>query len=198
MPRYKTGKKPPIDELLRDVADRGGVFSAREAEDRGISRQLLSYYVKEGKLDRLDRGIYRSKYAPDHPHEDAIESAVAYGPKAVVSGSSALNVYGIGTLDSNKICIKHPADEASARIPSTIAASTMSIVTPDDYEVSSRDGVPIEPVLDALSTAWNVGNYDPNQFVNTVRDALNAGTVSRSDLKERDLDRFVEDDDEQE
>lgn len=40
-------------------------FTTEEAEELGISRRMLSYYVKAGELERIARGVYCSvKYEP--------------------------------------------------------------------------------------------------------------------------------------
>ncbi len=40
-------------------------FTTKEAEKRGVSCRMLSYYIKNGSLERLARGVYRSSsYEP--------------------------------------------------------------------------------------------------------------------------------------
>ncbi len=46
--------------------DQKPFFTNKEAQSKGISPRMLSYYVKKGKYERIVRGIYRStKYEPD-------------------------------------------------------------------------------------------------------------------------------------
>ena len=37
-------------------------FTIKEAEKQGISRSMLSYYVANGEMERVTRGIYRSSH----------------------------------------------------------------------------------------------------------------------------------------
>ena len=41
---------------MKDIFDT--IFTVKDAESNGISRQRLSMLVKEGRLERIERGIY--------------------------------------------------------------------------------------------------------------------------------------------
>ncbi len=83
------------DRLLR-VARRRGALSAREAAELGIHSQQLSRLVAEGRLQRINRGQYRS---PDYPITEHYSLAVTAKalPNAVICLVSALSFHGIGT-----------------------------------------------------------------------------------------------------
>ncbi len=119
MPYYRTGKPPPLGDLLKDVAEQGGLFTTHQAEQRGISKQLLSYHAKQGKLERVAHGVYRSSYAPTSRHEDVIARVLPYGEGAVASGPTALDIYDVGQLAPDKVYVKQQPDTPSGPIPST-------------------------------------------------------------------------------
>lgn len=71
------------------------LFQAKEAREVGVSASLLSYYVKKGLLERIDRGVYRGKESEldvDFRWEDLVLVAKSI-PKGVVCLISALELY---------------------------------------------------------------------------------------------------------
>ena len=53
-------------------------FNIKEAEKRGISRRMLSYYVEKGEMERIARGVYcSSHYEPSDKNLKWEELAVA-------------------------------------------------------------------------------------------------------------------------
>ena len=53
-------------------------FNIKEAEKQGISRRMLSYYVENGEINRIARGLYcSSRYEPTGQDLQWEELAVA-------------------------------------------------------------------------------------------------------------------------
>ncbi len=73
------------------------LFSSSDAKRVGVSSSLLSYYVKKGLIERVDRGLYRGKEYPldvDFRWEDLILAAKSISD-GVVCLISALALYGL-------------------------------------------------------------------------------------------------------
>ena len=73
------------------------LFHAWEAEKKGVHASLLIYYAQKGLIEKLDRGIYRSKKAVlnvDFQWEDLILTAKSI-PKGVICLTSALALYNL-------------------------------------------------------------------------------------------------------
>lgn len=71
------------------------LFTASEAREVGVHPSLLSYYVKKGIIERIDRGIYKpceSQVELDFVWEDLILAAQSV-PSGVVCLISALALY---------------------------------------------------------------------------------------------------------
>jgi len=71
------------------------LFKASEARELGVSSSLLSYYVQKGRIERVDRGIYRRVDAPldvDFRYEDLVLIAKSISD-GVVCLISALTLY---------------------------------------------------------------------------------------------------------
>jgi very-short-patch-repair endonuclease len=70
-----------------------GLFSAAQAAQLGISHAQLSRALKCGHLRRLRRGVYTVGGAPTSAWEDVLAAALAAGPGAAISHSSAAAVH---------------------------------------------------------------------------------------------------------
>lgn len=71
------------------------LFRASEAKKLGVSSSLLAYYVKQGLIERVARGVYRKPGATpdvDFMWEDLVVTANSI-PNGVVCLVSALSVY---------------------------------------------------------------------------------------------------------
>lgn len=83
------------DDILKWARERG-VFRAREASERGVTRATLSRLVASGELERIDRGIYRrADSSITENHTLALVSKRV--DNAVVCLLSALSFHGLTT-----------------------------------------------------------------------------------------------------
>jgi predicted transcriptional regulator of viral defense system len=97
------------------------LFRASEARSVGVHPSLLTYYVKQGFIERIGRGVYRGKDAKmdvDFQWEDLVLSANSI-PKGVVCLTSALALY-----------------ELTEEIP-----RTHWIAIPNMYNAPKREGI---------------------------------------------------------
>ena len=80
--------------LFEMASEQCGYFTTAQAEERGISRPLLSHHSRpHGHLIRVGHGVYRVRDYPSSPREDVIAEWLAAGREvAVVSHESALDL----------------------------------------------------------------------------------------------------------
>jgi predicted transcriptional regulator of viral defense system len=81
-------------ELQKFLTDRTS-FTAQQARQFGIHPSLLAYYVKQGLLERVSRGLYRNPAYDSQiptPWEDLVATAQSIR-NGVVCLISALNLY---------------------------------------------------------------------------------------------------------
>ena len=62
--RAASGHQPDRDALYDIAASQAGYFSLAQANDAGFSKQLLQFYVRDGRVDRAGRGIFRLRHFP--------------------------------------------------------------------------------------------------------------------------------------
>ncbi len=83
-------------ERLLQMASRGGTLTAREVGRAGIHSQQISRLVREGRLERVARGLYRVPGQPVTEHHGLALAARAV-PRGVICLLSALGFHGIGS-----------------------------------------------------------------------------------------------------
>jgi len=83
-------------QQIPHLAHREGGLSTREVVAEGIHRQVLTRMVREGELERVNRGLYRVPDQPVTEHHGLVLAAAAV-PHGVICLLSALGFHGIGT-----------------------------------------------------------------------------------------------------
>lgn len=82
--------KSPWASLFKVAAAQEGLFSAAQAKDAGCSQQLLGRYLATGKIERVQRAIYRVALFPRGENEDLIALWLWSKTEGVFSHESAL------------------------------------------------------------------------------------------------------------
>src|SRR5947207_832146 len=88
------------------AADQHGYFTAKQAQDCGLGRPLLTYHTRSGRFQRIYRGIYRLRDYPTSPHDEVYAACLAVGPDpdtAVVSHESALDLLDLSDVIPNEV-----------------------------------------------------------------------------------------------
>ena len=95
-------------------------FTIKEAEKRGISRRMLSYYVENGEMERIARGIYcSSRYEPSEKNLQWEDLAVAVSniQDGIICLISALVYYDLTDEIMKDFWIAVDNNHSKARFP---------------------------------------------------------------------------------
>jgi Transcriptional regulator, AbiEi antitoxin len=104
MLNYLVFMKQPLSRLL---TRHGGYITRQLVDEAGIAPHLLTRWVREGKLERVQRGVYRSPEAETLAHEDLLEVSLRM-PYGVVCLRSALSFHGLTTYSPKVIDLAVP------------------------------------------------------------------------------------------
>lgn len=107
-------------------------FTKKQAEESGLSRRMLSYYVSKGDLERVSHGTYRlAKRGEEHPDSQWEEMAiVAHSVKgSVICLVSALIYYGLSDDHMREywLAVEHSNSKASHRRARLVRMRNMEI-----------------------------------------------------------------------
>ncbi|SKB39583.1 Transcriptional regulator, AbiEi antitoxin, Type IV TA system [Acetoanaerobium noterae] len=91
-----------LETLLRE---KEGMLLTKDIIEAGISKQLLSKYVKKGYIERVTQGVYLSKDA----FEDAMYVLQARSKKAIFSHETALYLHDLTDRDPLQYTVTLPS-----------------------------------------------------------------------------------------
>lgn len=105
----------PTQELEKLFNQNDGIVQRYQVVEAGLRPELLSQWVKEGKAERLQRGIYRSQDSEVIEHETLIELSLKI-PRGVVCIHSALSFHNLGTVIPSEVQIAIPNHSRTPKI----------------------------------------------------------------------------------
>jgi len=127
----------------------------------------------------VDRGIFRLPDWPPSPADSLIRSSLWARGKGVVSHDSALSAHDIGDANPAEVHLTVPPN---FRATAEGVRLHRGVVPPGD--IVERQGfrltTPLRTLLDIAA-----GNLDTDQLATAIRDALQAGLVTRRQLLSR-------------
>jgi predicted transcriptional regulator of viral defense system len=109
---FRVTKKPSYGKILNKL---GQAFRSRDAELLGLPRTALKALLAEGRLEKVERGLYRVVQA-DITENATLIQAYRKVPNGIICLLSALQLYDIGTQLPHEIWI---AIGNKARAPKT-------------------------------------------------------------------------------
>lgn len=164
----------------------GSYFRPTEAEAAGVSYEHLMWLVREGAVERVNRGLYRRvDIEPTENH--SLAAACARVPESVVCLLSALQVYGIGTRLPAEVWLAVPNKARAPHVPETrirlvrfSGAAWSYGVVPMTFEgVRARITTPARTVVDCFRYQRRVGGEAAKE---ALYDALRQRKASVDDI----------------
>ena len=171
---------PDVRGLEAVAYRQGGWFTATEARQHGVSSQLLHHHARNGRFDRVRRGLYRVHGFPSGPNEELRGHwlSVARG-RAIVSNESALELLGLTDVIPSTSHLLVSRQDRGIRKPEGVTIHTYA----GDRPVATvwRDGMPLttpsRTLVDVAAT------LQPDQLKAAVTAAIDRGLATRSGLE---------------
>lgn len=172
---------PDIRGLEAEAYQQGGYFTADQACTHGVSRQLVNHHVKQGRFERIRRGLYRVRGFPTSQHDDLREKWMAVGmDKSVLSHESALALLELSDNVPDSVHLLVPRRHRGLRRPPGVVLHTR----PDDETVTIvwRDGMPLTAPARTLVDVAD--ELQPEQAAMAAQQALSLGLLTRRQLEQ--------------
>jgi predicted transcriptional regulator of viral defense system len=174
-------EKPNIRGLEAESYQQSGYFTVDQARKQGVSRQLLNHHLRQGRFERVRRGLYRVTGFPSSQYDDIREKWMAVGmDKAVLSHESALSLLELSDNIPDKVHLLVPRRHRGLRRPPGVVIHTR----PDDEKVSTvwRDAMPV--TAPARTLVDIADELQPEQAAMAVEQALSLGMLTRRQLEQ--------------
>jgi predicted transcriptional regulator of viral defense system len=173
-----------FQRLFEAASTQSGHFSLAQARDAGCSAQLLQYYVRSGRVKRVERGIYRLVHFPPGEHEELVVAWLWSGQSGVVSHETALALHGLSDTLPARIHLTAPASwrERRLRVPKGV------VLHFGDLDDADRTWFGSVPVTNARRTLRDcaMGGLSPELLRQAATQALRRGLVAEKELAEVD------------
>lgn len=173
------GGRPDTRSLEADAYQQSGYFTVEQARQHGVSRQLLNHHVRQGRFERIRRGLYRIRGFPTGQHDDIREKWMAVGmDKAVASHESALALLGLSDTIPDRVHLLVPRRHRGLRRPPGVVIHTR----PDDENVATvwREGMPLTAPARTLVDVAD--RFQPEQTAMAIGQALSRGLLTTRQL----------------
>jgi predicted transcriptional regulator of viral defense system len=173
--------KPDIRGLEAEAYQQSGYFTVDQARKHGVSRQLLNHHLRQGRFERVQRGLYHVTGFPSSQYDDIREKWMAVGMgKAVLSHESALALLDLSDNIPDKVHLLVPRRHRGLRRPSSVVIHTH----PDDEKLSTvwRDAMPV--TAPARTLVDIADKLQPEQAAMAAREALRLGLLTRRQLEQ--------------
>ena len=174
-----------------------GVFTLAQAEGLGISQQNLSRLVKNGRIQRVERGIYLHPKATVSKEVGFQIACAKFGPDAVIGGLSALFHYNLAEQVPQETWVIVPPEtrtkEKGYRLMRTKAPLNVGVATKNGYKIATVE----RALVEALRFASKIGERTAigavrKAFAQKLTNEVKLGRVAKELGLLSSLQRFFE------
>jgi len=172
---------PNWDRLFEFAVGQEGHFTTKQAAEAGYSPQLLLKYLKNGRVTRVRRGVYRMVHFPAGEHEDLATIWLWSGKEGVFSHESALMLHNLSDALPRKVNLTLPTDWAKRRlrVPKGVLLHHGDVPQKERVELGA---VPVTNVLRTLLDCV-AAHVSPELIDAAVRQARARGLIDKDDVK---------------
>ena len=180
---------PPVDsshQRILALAATQGLIRPRDLDEWSLPRVALTRLVRQGRLERVGRGLYATPGRPASEHGSMAEVARKH-PQAIVCLLSALRVHGLTTQSPFELWVAIPNKSRAPRIdyPPLRVVRFSGVGLTDGVEEHLIDGVVVRvtsvarTVADCLKFRNKIGL---DVALEALREAWAARRVTMDDL----------------
>jgi len=175
------GLVPSWDRLFEFALGQEGHFTTKQAADAGYSPQLLLKYLKNGRIKRVRRSVYRIVHFPAAEHEDLATLWLWSEHEGVFSHETALMLHDLSDALPRKVHLTLPSgwSKRRLRVPKGVVLHYADV--PND----ERAAVGAVPITNARRTLIDCveAHVSPELVEVALRQARSRGLIDKDDIK---------------
>jgi predicted transcriptional regulator of viral defense system len=171
---------PDWNRLYEIAAAQEGHFTTAQAAEAGYYPQLLVKYLRNQRVVRVRRGVYRLVHFPAGEHEDLVTIWLWTERTGVFSHETALALHGLSDVMPAKLHLTLPEawKVRRLRVPKGVVLHFADVPKRDRTWAGS---VPVTAPVRTLRDSASAG-VSPETIRKAVRDAVARGLVGRSEV----------------
>ncbi len=150
----KAGKEPHtrfmprsrIDDLFSLAEENDGLFTSKQAREKGIKDSVLVRLAQRGRLQRTARGVYRIVHYPldrfSQYREAVLWAHASHGPERIaLSHETALLIFGLSDVNPAKVHLTVPKSARLRREKPNWIIIHRADLAPKD--LTEHEGMPV-------------------------------------------------------
>ena len=171
---------PDWNRLYATALRQEGHFTTQQANDAGYSPQLLVKYLRNGKVTRVRRGVYRLRHFPPGQQEELVAIWLWSEQAGVFSHETALMLHGLSDALPARAHLIVPAAwrRRRLRIPEGVVLHYAPVAKRDRVWIGV---VPVTSVARTLADCA-ADHLAPDLLAAAVEQALIRGLVGKAEL----------------
>ena len=172
---------PNWDRLFEFAVGQDGHFTTKEAALAGYSSQLLLKYLKNGRIIRVRRGVYRIVHFPASEHEDLATLWLWSEKTGVFSHETALMLHNLSDVLPRKVNLTLPTSWAKRRlrVPKGVLVHHDDVPRKDRIEIGA---VPVTNVRRTLIDCAGA-HVSPELIEAALQQGRARGLIDKEDVK---------------
>ena len=171
---------PDWNRLYEIAAAQEGHFTTAQAAEAGYYPQLLVKYLRNKRVVRVRRGVYRLVHFPAGEHEDLVTIWLWTGRTGIFSHETALALHGLSDVMPAKVNVTLPKawKARRLRVPKGVVLHFADVPKTDRAWAGS---VPVTAPLRTLRDCTSAG-VSPETVRKAIRDAVGRGLIGRTEV----------------
>jgi len=182
VPRKRAdGQTPEWAKLYELAAAQAGYLQLAQARDAGYSPPLLEYYVREGRVERVARGIFRLAHYPPSDHEDLVVAWLWSDRLGIFSHETALVLHELSDALPAKQHLTVPSgwERRRLRLPENLILHFADLAENDkDWKGPLPVTTPLRTVVDCKT-----GHSPPDLVRQAVNQGVKRGLFTREEVR---------------
>ena len=172
---------PDWDRLFEAAVGQDGHFTTKQAADAGYYPQLLLKYLKNGRITRVRRGVYRIVHFPAGEHEDLATLWLWSEKKGVFSHETALMLHDLSDALPRRVHLTLPASwsKRRLRVPNGVLLHHEDVRRTECVDVGP---VPVTSVRRTLIDCVGA-HVSPELIEAALQQARARGLIDKDDVK---------------
>ncbi len=165
------------DDIYDTAADNYGLITSKEIAELGGKTKDVSRYVKDGRLSKVGRGVYRIAHYLPTRFDAYAESVTLVGASAYLYGESVLALCELVPTNPYRIFVATPK-----RVRKNLPDGIIVIRRSEREDVGYIEGIPSQGVAAAIRSCK--GSIMEDRLVDAARRAAELGYIRASEEAE--------------
>lgn len=162
------------EDIYEVAADNYGLVTSAEIANLGGKTKDITRFVKNGRLSKVGRGVYRIAHHVPTRFDAYAESVALVGADAYLFGESVLALCELAPTNPYRMFVATPK-----RVRKNLPNGITVIRRPNREDVSSIEGIPSQTIAAAIRSCK--GTIMEDRLANAVRRANELGYITPSE-----------------